>query len=142
MGKLESVATRKQAYLDAQDVALEAYGEGCYDDGVASVPPADADEQAKIDAAVAAAVDPLNAQIASLQAQDAADVAMAQAAQAQVVSIQAQLDAMTAKDATDLQSLADAQALVTNFKAQVDGFQSSLDAIKAFLATLTPPPTP
>jgi len=91
--------------------------------------------QADIDAAVKAATDPLNAQIATITAQDQTDQANLAAAQANLASVQQQLAAMTAQDQSD-------KALVANFQTSVAQLQASLDAIKAALAAILPAPTP
>lgn len=102
MSKEEIVAAQKSAIIMGQDAALqvglEAVYDGAFSEGAASVPPADADEQAKIDAAVAAAVGPLNQQIADLQAKDEADIAAGQAA---LVDLQSKMDALGAKEAIE-----------------------------------------
>lgn len=104
MTKAEVVMEKKAELIAAQDAALQAFGEACFDGGVASVPvvaPSD-DVQAQIDAAVAAA--------------KAAD---AQAMSDAVAAVQKQLDDMTAKEGLEEQAVA--------------ALQGKLDAIKALL---------
>lgn len=155
MGKAESLASRKETLLTAQGAATDDFGNGMYDDGVASVPPvigADPDEQAKIDAAVAQAVGPLNDQIAQLQlqvSQDASDLEKtkgddAAALDSLKVSDQEAFDkehaAGTAaiSDLNDrLTSLAAAKnlsdAAVNALKSVADKAQEALDNLKAFI---------
>lgn len=132
MGKLEAVALRKGVLLSAQDASVQEFGEGCYDDGVASVPPGDADEQAKIDAAVAAAVEPLNAQIIGLQAKDAADMQAAVDAKAAgdiaVAEVQSRLDALASKEGAEASIIAGLQGSLAVLKDIVEKL-SALPAI-------------
>lgn len=132
MGKLEAVAARKSVLLSAQDVAVEEFGGGCYDDGVASVPPGDADEQAKIDAAVAAAVEPLNVQIADLMAKDVLDMQAAvdvkAAGDAAVAVLQAQFDSLTSKEGAEASIIANLQGSLSILKDVVEKL-SALPAI-------------
>lgn len=117
MGKLEAVAARKSVLLSAQDSAVDEFGGGCYDDGVASVPPGDADEQVKIDAAVAAAVEPLNAQIA----QDALDLQAAHAeADSKLADLSAKLDVAVAAKNADEQAILALQGSVAAVRAALD----------------------
>lgn len=77
--------------------------------------------QADIDAAVLAAVDPLNAQIA----QDKLDLDAAHAdADQKLAGLQALLDAAIAQDNID-------KAVVVNFQSALSALQASLDAFKS-----------
>lgn len=140
--KGESSMSKDQIVSDAV-AALQA-GEvtvlgGVYDssfaEGVASVPPPDAGEQAKIDAAVAAAVAPLNQQISDLGAKDASDLQAA--ADAKVAS-----DAAIASLQQQLSDLASAKGIEDGVIA---GLQSSISSIQGALASLQalfPAPAP
>ncbi len=127
MSKVDLVVAQKAAILAGEDAALqsglEVMYDGAFSEGVASVPPADADEQAKIDAAVAAAVGPLNVQLAALQAKDDADVASLAAGQAALVDLQSKMDALAAKEAVEAGTLA--------------ALQSAKDALAKVLADLS-----
>lgn len=140
MGMAESVAARKVELLSAQDAAVQAFGEGCFSDGVASVPPvigADPDEQAKIDAAVAQAVGPLNDQISALTAKDAADI---QAGLDAVAAIQLKLDDMgnQLKAAQDAKSAED--AVVLGLQGQVSQIRDLADKLAALVIPQPPQP--
>jgi hypothetical protein len=73
MSREEILANAKAGLIADQDAAVDkAIGagyDGGFSEGVASVPPVDGDVQMQIDAAVAAAVGPLNDQIAALNSQ-------------------------------------------------------------------------
>ena len=123
MSKVDLVAAQKAAIVAGQDAALqsglETMYDGAYAEGLAQG--VDAQEQEKIDAAVATGVGPLNAQIA----QDATDLAAANAdAATHLASLQAALDDMTAMDLKD-------KAVVKNFKASLAALQAALDALVA-----------
>lgn len=127
MGKQETVSAQKAAVLAGQDAALESGLETCYDQGAVDQKASDGTlTQADLDAAVAAAVGPLNDQIVALTAQDASDVAALGVAQAAVTGLQAQVDALTAEDAAD-------KAVVANFQNSIAALQAALDALKAAL---------
>lgn len=130
MAKADAVAAAIQLIQDEQAQALTDGVGSAYDVGVADQKAVDGSTgqftQNDIDNAVAAAIGPLNEQISALTAQDALDVAAAQAAQAQVVSVQAALDAMTAQDMAD-------KAVVANFQSSIAALQAALDALKAAL---------
>lgn len=80
-------------------------------------------QQSDIDAAVKAAVDPLNAQIA----QDQADLAAAHAdADSKLAALQSQLDALSVAKAAD-------DEVVKGLQQAADSLQSALDAIKAVI---------
>lgn len=92
MAKADVVAAQKAAVLAGQDAALDAGLGACFDAGVASG--GGGFSQADIDLAVKNAVDPLNAQIASVQSaldaevvKDQGDVALAQSLQAKLDQI-------------------------------------------------------
>jgi hypothetical protein len=132
MSKADLSSSIKASIIQGQDAALQAGLESMYDgafaEGVASVPPADADEQTKIDAAVQAqkdadqvVIDGLNAQISK----DAQDLSDAQAkALSDLAALQVALDAMTQKEQLEEQAVADV-------KAKIDSVQASFDAIRA-----------
>ena len=118
MSKEQIISDAKAAFVAGQDQALSDVLGSVYDQAVASVPPADADEQAKIDAAVAAAVEPLNSKIA----QDAADLSKAVSdGQAAVAVVQASLDSMTAKELGEEQVVQGLKDAVAAFQAVLSG---------------------
>lgn len=133
MAKADVVAAQLQAVQSAEAQAVSDGLSACYDQGVADQLAAGGGSgqfsQSDIDAAVKAAVDPLNAEIAS----DAQALSDAQAkASSDLAAVQASLDAMTQKEQLEEQAVADVAAKI----AQV---QASFDAIKALLA---PAPVP
>ena len=136
MAKVDVVAAAMQMILTEQNQALTDGLGSAYDGGATDQKASDGSfTQADIDAAVKAATDPLNAQVASITAQDATDQANLAAAQTNLASVQAQLVTMTAQDVSD-------KALVANFQSSVASLQASLDAIKAALTAVLTPPAP
>ena len=140
MAKSDTVATQLAAIQTAETQAITDGLGACYDQGAVDQKASDGTlTQADLDAAVAAAVAPLNTQIATLTAQDAADVQALADAQAKAVSdlaaLQAQLDAAVSADVAD-------KALVSNLQGAVAAVQTSLDAIKAAVSAVLNPPTP
>lgn len=122
-----------QVYTDQLGVAYD----GGFTDGVASVPAGTGGgfQQSDIDAAVAAAIAPLNQSISDLTAKDAGDV-------------QALADAKVASDAAvaDLQGKLDTLAAAKSVDdGIISGLQGALQQIKdaeAALQSLFPPPAP
>lgn len=100
MSKEAIVSEQKAAILAGQDAALEAGLEAVYDLALAEAPVGEGGglSQADLDSAVAAAIAPLNDQIAVLIAKDEADVAAGQAA---LVDLQAKLDVLAEKEAIE-----------------------------------------
>lgn len=94
--------------------------------------------QADIDAAVKAASDPLNAQVAALQAQDAADVAAGQQALAQLQTVkdglQAQFDTLSAKEGQE-------SSVITGLQGSLAQMQNVVAILQA-LAPVVPVPVP
>lgn len=135
MGKAELISAAVLSIQGAQTQALSDGLGGVYDaglaDGVASVPPPDADEQAKIDAAVATAVAPLNQQISDLTAKDAGDVQALSDAQAAMADLQSKFDALSGKESVEAGVISGLQ-----------GSLASLQAAVATLAGLVPPVAP
>lgn len=129
MAKSDVVAAQKAAVLAGQDAALEAGLEACYDQGAVDQKASDGTlTQADVDAAVKAAVDPLNAQIAA----DAQALADAQSqAQAAMADLQGKLDAMTAKEQSE-------EAIVQGLQSSAAAMQSALDALKAIIFPAPP----
>ncbi len=95
MGKPEVVAEQKAAVLAGQDAALEAGLAACVDAGVA-LGGGGGLSQADVDAAVKAAVDPLNAQLASVQSALDAETVKDQGDVALAASLQSKLDQIKA----------------------------------------------
>lgn len=122
MAKEDVVATQKAAILSGQDAALESGLGAAFDAGEADGN-GPGFTQADIDAAVAAAVDPLNAQIAA----DALALSDAQAAaDASLAAVNQALADMTAKEQLEEQA-------VMALQSSVAAVQVSLDAIKALV---------
>lgn len=122
MSKEQNIADAKAALIAGQEAVvsqvLSDLSDKQFSEGVASVPPPDAGEQAKIDAAVKAAVDPLNAQIAK----DAQDLSDAQAkAVSDLAVIQSSLDSMTAKELSEEQVVKGLKDAVAAFQAVLSG---------------------
>lgn len=92
--------------------------------------------QADLDAAVKAASDPLNAQIAALQAQDASDAKAASDAQAALSDAQSQLASAQAS-VSDLTAKLEADdAAVNGLKSSMAALQSADQQLQAVLAAL------
>lgn len=147
MSKEEVLAAGKDQFAADQAAALDKALGAAYDAGFAAVPVVtgdDADEQAKIDAAVAQAVGPLNDQIAALKAQGSApapedvtpfDQADIDAAVAKVTDADAsEMKELKEKLALDDKQLADVKA---SFKKQVQAIIDSLGSDSS-----EPVPTP
>ncbi len=137
MGKADTVSAQLAAIQTAETQALTDGLGVCYDQGGIDQKASDGTlTQADLDAAVAAATGPLNAQITQLNAQVVTDASNLSAAQAQaaqqLASVQSQLDAMTAQDQVD-------KGLVLNFQNSISALQTALDALKAAIPV---PPTP
>ncbi len=94
MAKQDVVAAQKAAVVAGQDAALDAGLGACYDAGAASG--GGGFSQSDIDAAVKAAVDPLNVQIAAVQASLDSEVVKDQGDVALAASLQAKLDQIKA----------------------------------------------
>ncbi len=129
MAKADVVAAQL-ALVQAAEVQAVSDGLGnCYDQGALDQKASDGTfQQSDIDAAVKAAVDPLNAQIAS-------DATILAAAQAKAVSdlglLQVSFDALNAKEQLE-------ENAVAGLQASIGQVQAALDAIKAII--LPPPP--
>lgn len=124
MAKEDVVSAAVQAIQQGELQVLTDQLGSVWDQGVASVPPVSGDVQAQIDAAVQAAVGPLNDQIVQLQAQDAADVQAAVDAKAQsdaaLASLQGQLDSVSAAKLVDDQIIVGLQQSVSSIRALAD----------------------
>lgn len=134
MAKVDVVAAQKSAILAGQDAALEAGLEAVYDQAALDQKASDGTlSQSDVDAAVAAAIAPLNLQIAA----DAQALSDAQAkAASDLAAVQAALADMTSKEQLEEQS-------VLALQNAVGAVQSSLDAIKALvLPPVVVPPVP
>jgi hypothetical protein len=131
MAKADVVAAQL-AVIQAAEVQAISEGLGaCYDQGVADQVPSGGASQADIDAAVKAATDPLNEQVASLQ-QSLTD-AQAKAA-SDLAGAQQALTDMTAKEQLEEQAVAALQSAITQV-------QTSLDAIKSIVLPILNPPS-
>lgn len=121
------VANVQAAEVQALKDALSA----AYDQGATDQKASDGTlTQADVDAAVKAAVDPLNAQIAS----DAAALADSQAkAVSAVADVQSKLDAMTSKEQGE-------EAIVANLQSSAAALQAALDSLKSLILTAVSAP--
>lgn len=120
MAKSDVVAAAVAAVQAGELQVLNDQFSSVYDQAVASVPPADAEEQAKIDAAVAAAVAPLNQQLVDLQVKDDADV---KAGQDALAILQSSFDALSVKEGQESQ-------VVAGLQASIASIQGALDSLK------------
>ncbi len=119
-----------QAYVDGVGVGYD----GGFADGVASVPPADAGEQAKIDAAVKAQVDADALVLADAQKQGADALA---ALQSSFDALKTSDDALVVKEGAEAQTLQSLQSA----KDQLAAVLASLNAIGQPAPAPTPVPT-
>lgn len=140
MAKEDVVAAQLVAIQAAETQAISAGLGACYDQGALDQKASDGTlSQGDLDAAVAAAVAPLNDQISALTAQDASDKqalvdAQASAASA-IADMQSKLDAAIAADVGD-------KKLVSDLQGAVAAVQTALDNIKAALTPPAPVPVP
>ncbi len=140
MAKADVVQAQLAAIQTAETQAITDGLGACYDQGAVDQKASDGTlTQADLDAAVKAATDPLNAQIATLQGEVTSEAqaltdAQAQAATA-LVAVQKSLDDMTAKESVE-------EGLVTGLQNSIAAVQSSLDAIKAAVSAVLNPPAP
>lgn len=138
--KADFVAAQKAAILVGQDAALQSGLDSVWDQAALEQKASDGTlSQGDLDAAVAAAVGPLNEQIGVLQGQVSADADVLKAAQDKAAEdlgavSQALID-MTAKEQLEEQAVADVVA-------KINQVQASFDAIKALLAPVAPAPEP
>lgn len=143
MTKDEALQVRKAAYLSAQDSALNDFGNGMFDDGVASVPPSVGGDPSKI-----YSEEELQGKLAEQKAADDALLDQAKAddqkaledavavVQAKLDEAQAQLVDMTAKYGAEHDA-------VQGFKDKVQGLQEALNKIIGLITPdVQPEPTP
>lgn len=134
--KADVVAAAKASLLADQDAVLDKALGSAYDGGLADAPAGTGGglSQADVDAAVAAAVAPLNQSIADLTAKDAADIQAGvdakAASDAALADLQVKFDALTAEDVAD-------KALVANFQGSLTALSAALDALKAAVPTVS-----
>lgn len=147
MGQREDVvAAAKAQFVNDQDAAADKFGLSVYDtgkaDGIASVPPGDANEQEKIDAAVKnqkdadqIVIDDLQGKLDASVAQDASDVKAAQdakaAADVALADLQSKLDVLSQKEGVEAKVIQDLQSA-----------KSTLESVVAQLAALPALPQP
>lgn len=98
MAKADVVMEQKAVLVAAQDAAVEAALGACYDKGMedAGAPAPVGFSQEQVDAFVAAAVEPMKAQIESIKAELADETAKEQTAEELAASLQQKLDAIKA----------------------------------------------
>lgn len=129
MSKEQIVSDAKMSFVTGQDKILNDVMGSVYDQAAIEQKAADGTlSQSDLDAAVAAAVGPLNDQIVALTAQDEADKQAAVDAKAMgdaaVAAIQAQFDELKAsKDVED--------GVIANLNASMASIQGALDALHA-----------
>lgn len=133
MSMQDVVSAAKAQFVSDQDAAAEKYGEACYNGGVIDDKATQGTlTQADLDAAISAAVAPLNQQISDLTAKDATDVQAAIDAKAAgdkaVADVQAKLDSLSAKEAPEASAIAALQQSV-----------ASLQSVLATLASIANP---
>jgi hypothetical protein len=136
MSKSEFVAAQKAAIIAGQDAAIQSGLDSVWDQAALEQKASDGTlGQPDLDAAVKAATDPLNAQIATLQSQISADAETLKAAQDKAASdleaVNKALTDMTAKEQLEEQAVADVVA-------KINQVQASFDAIKSLLAPAAP----
>lgn len=133
MAKSDVVAAQLQAILSAETQAISDGLSACYDQGAIDQKASDGTlTQADLDAAIKAATDPLNAQIAA----DAKALSDAQAkAASDLADVQKSLVEMTAKEKLEEQA-------VSALQSSIGQVQASLDAIKAIVLPILNPPAP
>lgn len=111
MAKADVVAAGIAALAQAESDAFGVAYDSSFAEGVASVPVGTGGgfQQSDIDAAVAAAIAPLNQSISDLTAKDALDAQAAIDAKAQgdaaLASMKAEMDALSAKEGIEAQTL-------------------------------------
>jgi hypothetical protein len=138
MAQSDAVAARLATYQAAVAQALQDFGNGCYADGVASVASPTGDVTAAQEALdIAAAVAPLNTQIASLQAQDAVDAGNASTAQAALAVAQSSLSDAQAQIVTLQASLASDAAALSGLQSSVAAMQSAESQLQAVIAAVS-----
>lgn len=129
MSKEQIVSDAKMSFVTGQDKILNDVMGSVYDQAAIEQKAADGTlSQSDLDAAVAAAVAPLNDQIVALTAQDELDKQAAVDAKAMgdaaVAAIQAQFDELKAsKDVED--------GVIANLNASMASIQGALDALHA-----------
>lgn len=125
MALQDTVTAQLAAIQSGEQAVLTAAITQAFNDGVSSVASPTGDVTAAQEAIdIAAAVAPLNTQIASLQAQDAIDAGNASTAQAALVAAQKQLSDAQAQ-------IVSLQASLASDAAALNGLQASQDAMKA-----------
>lgn len=125
MAKLDVVQAQLQVIQAAEVQALTDGLGACYDQGMANAGGTPGTfTQADIDAAVSAAVGPLNDQILGLTAQDQADQASLQDAQAAMSDLQSKFDALAQKENVESGIIAGLQSSLSTLQDIVSQLQS------------------
>jgi len=148
MAKADIVAAQKAAIVSGQDAVLDGALGACYDQG--GIDQAAIDNagvtQDQLNAAVKAATDPLNAQIAQLQAQDASDVKAGQDALAQAQSamadLQSKFDALAQKEGQESGVIQGLQGSLAQMQQVVSILQGILQPAPVPVPVPAPDPTP
>lgn len=141
MSKADVVAAQKVILLQAQDGALDQFGGACYDQGAAEATPAPGGgfSQADLDAAVAAAVGPLNDQIGNLQGKFDADELVVADLTGKLSALQAGFDELKVSDDALVAKESGEAALIKGFS---DAKQSLVDILAALDKVGAPAPAP
>lgn len=130
MSQEQNIADAKSAFVSGQDSLVNQVFTDLANkeraEGVASVPPADAEEQVKIDAAVAAqkaadqvVIDGLNQQVADLTAKDAGDVQALTDAQAAMADLKSKFDTLAQKENIESSVIASLQGSLSQLQSAV-----------------------
>jgi hypothetical protein len=139
--KADALTAFVSAVTAGQAQALNDAGSALYDQALVDNPPGTGGgfQQSDIDAAVAAAVAPLNDQIATLTAQDASDIAAGQAAladaQSKLGALQGQFDQLTAKEGSEA-------GILVSYQAALAQLQQVVSALQGLNLPVIPPPPP
>lgn len=132
MSKDQIVSDAKASLVSGQDLVLSQVLGSVYDLAAQEQKASDGTlSQGDLDAAVAAAVAPLNQQISDLSAKDAADLQLLSDAQAKLADLSAKFDVLVAKEGIEA-------GIVAEFQASLAGMQK----VVADLIGLQPAPVP
>lgn len=140
--KADALTAFVSALTAGQAQAINDAGSALYDQAIADNPPGSGGgfQQSDIDAAVAAAVGPLNNQIATLTAQDASDIAAGQQAvvgvQQQLSDLQSKFDALATKEAGE----ASAASVVPQYIAALQQLQAVVATLQSLGLPVIPVP--
>ncbi len=133
MSRDQIIADAKAAIVSGQDAVLMSAIGAAVDASALEQKASDGTlGQSDVDAAVAAAVGPLNQQIVDLTAKDEADLAAGQAA---LVDLQSKMDALASKEAVE-------SGIIEGLQASKDALAKVLSDLAGIGAVVPPPPVP